>query len=498
MITCHWFCVWSKLTKKGERVMKNYCFIICVLLAVPNLLLSHEIVRPTDPTVIRLGAELYRSAHKKDINQLKNALRTVVNRYKKSPEKFAQTMKVGDDDGWGVLFHAVEIGEIERIKLVLDALQEVLISNPGLLMSVVNAEDVHGRSPLFIAAERRSNKVVPILLRRVEGWLKNNKRLFFEFINAKERHIGWSPLLVATHDSASIVVDELIKSAEKMFGKNSPYYEEFVNARGSFGRSPVVQSIDPRDRWLLIEHGARDDSESGDPQTQDLLRLGKVMLDLASVEGNEKELKNLFETIRKKYPQNYKAFLFILTSRDEAAWTPLMNAAAAGNPEYIHEILTSAAEFFKSDTSRLGSPGAKELKQDDKEWASLILNNADVHGRTPLHLVISRRYVNALRELLAVQKEIFGNSVKDFNRFVNLRTELNGFTALLLAAYTSSDDQRSFDIISSLVERAREVFGVDSIDFERFINARDLDDQTPLAYIVSPRIRAYLRKYGAK
>ncbi len=478
--------------------MKKYCFLMSVLIVFPHSVWSHEIIRPTDPTVIKLGAQLYTSVHKNDVSQLKQALRSVINRYKRSPEKFAQTMKVGDDDGWNVLFHAVEIGDVERINLILDALQEVLGNNLPLLMSVMNAEDVHGRSPLYIAAERRANQVVQILLARVEGWLKNNKRLFYEFINSKERHIGWSPLLVAAHDSASIVVNELIRAAEKVLGKNSPYFEEFINARGSFGRSPVVQSIDPRDRWLLVEHGARDDTESGDPQTQDLLRLGKILLDYASVEGNETQISNFFESVRKKYPQNYKAFLFVLTSRDEGAWTPLMNAAANGNSNYIREILMRAAEFFKDDTVLKGSPGSKNLKQDDREWVNLILNNADVHGRTPLHLVISRRYVKALKELLAVQKEIFGDSVKDFSRFVNQRTELNGFTALLMAAYTSSDDQLSFDIISALVERAREVFGKDSIDLQRFLNAKDLDGQTPLSYIVSPRIRAYLRKYGAK
>jgi ankyrin repeat protein len=363
-------------------------------------------------------------------------------------------------------------------------------------LQIVNLQDVHGRTPLFIAAERREIAIVNLLLNKVKYALKGNKELFFKFLNTSENHMNWTPLMVATYDSASRIIELILKAAQEVLGKNSEYYQAFINARGSFGRSSTTLTVDPSDRWLLLEYGARDDVDLDDPQTKELKAIGGELLKLASDDGHEAQMKKLFENFSTNFKDNYQAFLYILTGRDEGGWTALMNAASDGNVNYITQIVTAAADFFKKDvvTALL----KKGIVRDDTVWVSILLNNADVHGRTALHLAIERRHASAVKELLAMHKKVFGDDRRTFNRFMNNRTELNGFTPLLLAAYVSSDDQQSFDTIKMIVDRALEVFHKDSVDYERFMNATDLDGQTALSYVVSPRIRAFLKGHGAR
>ena len=141
---------------------------------------------------------------------------------------------------------------------------------------------------------------------------------------------------------------------------------------------------------------------------------------------------------------------------------------------------------------------ANEFFKNEKVWVAFIMNNCDVHGRTAWHLAISRRHLNIIKMLIKTQKEIAGNRKKPFLRFITHSTELNGFTPLIAAAYESSDESITFTIIRLLVERAVEVLGKGSREFNSFINRKDYDGYTALDYAITPKVHAFLKSYGAK
>lgn len=491
-LKCSWDKLFTSFLKKETR-MRAIGSIFFIFFAVIQADTDHRIVANNE----QLWNRMYVSVHKRNPTEFFNTVKQAVQQYKNNPDGFKKLMLEQDEDGWSIFFHAIEIGDPERIIFLLDTLKNFFKDDLNSYFEIINKQDAHGRTPLYVATERREKESVDILLYKVGEVLADQKKLYFKFLDSREEHLNWSPLIVATYDSASFILESLLKAAEKFLGRKSDYYQEFINARGSFGRSAVMLSINPRDRWLLLQFGARDEEEVDDPFTQKLKKLGRELLHFASHPNHQEDIKKLFKEFRENYLGNYQAYLYFLTARDEGGWTALMNASASGNSEYIKLILDGASDFFKREKD-VDDVNQSPNKMTDIAWINMVLNNSDVHGRTSLDLAIARRQPEAVKTLLEEQKKIFGNSRRMFNRFIQNKTELNGFTPLLVAAYTSSDDERSFDLIKMLVERALEVFGQDSIDFERFINAQDLDKQRPLSYIVSPKIKEYLLKYGAK
>jgi ankyrin repeat protein len=447
---------------------------------------------------IKINELFTKAVHKKDITDLKKLIDATVELGKRNRELFIKIMTIPDASGWTSFMHSIEIGDLPRINLFIDAFQKVLGNDTKRILEIVNYQDVHGRTALHLAAERRQNEVAIDLMKRFGEIFANDKKSFFEILNNRDRHLGWTPLMAATYDSASEIMLVLLKQAAKRLGRDSDYYQDFINARGFFGQSAVLLSIDPRDRWMLLHYGARDDVEPQDPLSKELKILGLKFLHYASHEGHEEDMKSFFQTLAIRYPENYQAILYVLTARDEGGWTALMNASADGNAKYVDMILEGTYNLFKTDTARVATPGHEGERQADPLWFSLVLNNADVHGRTSIHLAIARRHLDVFDTLLSTEKKFLGNDRRTFNRFINHRTELNGFTPLLLAAFRSSDDELSYLMIKMLVDRTLEAAGKDSIDYERFINAKDFDKQTPLAYVVSPRIQAFLKARGAK
>ncbi|MBI2774466.1 ankyrin repeat domain-containing protein [Candidatus Dependentiae bacterium] len=466
--------------------------------SAPQINLGRVAPTLTPAEEIRINKQFVEAVHKKDPAILQKLLNESVVRGKRNPAEFVKFMTLPDASGWTPFMHAVEIGDPSRLNMFMDAFQKVLANDTASLLKIVNFQDVHGRTALHLAAERRQNDEARLLLKRFVEFFKNDKKSFFEILNNRDRHLGWTPLMAATYDSASEIIEAILKAAAQVLGVGTEYYNDVLNARGSFGRSAILLSIAPRDRWLLLQYGARDDVEPQDPLTKDLKTMGLKFLHYASHDGHEQDIEEFFQTLAEKYPENYQAFLFVLTARDEGGWTALMNAAADGNAEYVRIILSNAHKLFKTDTARVATPGREGERQEDPLWFSLVLNNADVHGRTSLHLAIARRHFDAFKTLLSIEKDYLGNDRRTFNRFINHRTELNGFTPLLLAAFRSADDELSLDMIKILVERTLGAMGRDSIDYERFINARDLDRQSSVAYALSPRIRDYLKKNGAR
>lgn len=384
-----------------------------------------------------------------------------------------------DEDGWNQLMYAAALDDTQQLSFILDHIEKAFGHDPQKLLDILTIADEHGRTALYLTAEWINYKSMNILLKYASRWFQGNKELFLTFLNAKEEHLQWTSLVSCVYASFSEGVRVLVEAAEKFFGRGSPEFKTFINAKTIFGRTPLAMTIEPWDRIYLEKHGAiREVSAEFTAHHHEDLK--NRLLKYSAYEGFEKELEETLEEASKAYSDKYEYLLDFITARNGAGWTALMNAAADGNIHYVDLILAAANKYFK-----------------DKVWIAFIMNMSDVHGRTAWHLAISRRQVKVLERLIENQRSIAGNRKKPFLRIMLNRTELNGFTPLIAAAYEGTDDMVTFDMVKLLIHRMDEVLSKGSREFNIVINRRDFDGYTALSYAVTPGMKHFLKSYGA-
>jgi ankyrin repeat protein len=415
----------------------------------------------------------------------------------------AQKEEKKDKYYWSPLFWAVALADYAELKRLLNALEQHYGSDKRGLLAELNKQDWAGRTLLYLAVEWIRKDVVNILIKYAVKWFGNDQELFFEWITKPEFLITWSPLHGAMYSSFSPAVHDLVEVAQRVFGKESALLEKFINQKDAFGRTPLAVGIEPWDRIYVYNHGGEEIQSPG-LNTERHLKLQKALLRASSLMGYPDELKRVLDlglqeaalaeklphtkklmdvltSAQEEYEHKNKYFLDFITARNGAGWTALMNAAVDGNSVYVDLILSAANKFFAHD----------------KVWVAFVMNTCDVHGRTVWHLAISRRHVDIVKTLIKAQKEIAGNRKQPFLRIMTHRTELNGFSPLHVAVYESADDIDTFHIVKMMLERASEVLGVGSREFDAFINMKDYDGFTALDYATGNRINALLKKYGA-
>ncbi len=432
----------------------------------------------------KLSINLINALHGRSTNAVKQALQRIVAAYGHNPQAFVKVMTTGlPEQGipWTPLMHAVSLGDTERVGLILNTMTDVLDANTVLLAKIINEQDSHGKTALYHAVERHNIPVTKQLLQATAQLYKNDKKSFFDFLTRHTKHLQLNPLMLAVFHSIGDIITALVHQAQNVFGADSQQFSEFINAKDAFGRTALDLSVDPGDRIFLLNHkAAQAVDHQEDKATTEQHRMSKLLMHYASHSGYTDKLESLLDEAREKFSSDPKDFLYLITTRDDAGWTPLINAAANGHKDYISIILDAVKKYF-----------------DDEQLSMFFLTIGDIHGRSALHLAIQRHHYHTTKNLIENEKKLFGNDKKLFMQFINQKGELNGFTPLLLAANISTDDEISFDVIQMLVERAQEVLGLDSFDFEQFINARDLDDKTALAYANNKKIYNYLKQHGA-
>jgi ankyrin repeat protein len=100
-------------------------------------------------------------AHRGMIPELRNAITNMSTDRAVSPGLLIQAVK--DQHGNGVLHKAAEADRKEVLDLICD---ELLPNEPGARTSILNAVDVTGRTPAYVAANRNSYRVLEALIRR--------------------------------------------------------------------------------------------------------------------------------------------------------------------------------------------------------------------------------------------------------------------------------------------------------------------------------------------
>jgi ankyrin repeat protein len=399
--------------------------------------------------------------------------------YKNNAKGFEACVTQRDEEDWTPLMHAAAIAREDRVLMILNALEAFYGNDYDSILRILNAQGPYGKTALYLAVERRHTAVVKVLLSRVGELFKDaSKHYYFNFLMQPTHDFDWTPLFIAVYDSASDIIRLLVLNAEKYLGKDSQEFKHFMNEFDDRGKTPIMLSIEPRDRLFLISHGAKDYP----PVKTDPLA-GKLQYYIDQPQ-KDKEVKSILDDAQQRYQHDKRAFLDFITTRDNGGWTPLMNAVGDGSIGYVRLILESLQSYFKDPA--------------DRWWIASAMNNADNHGRTSFHLAITRRHFEIAKLLIDKEQEFFGNDPHILFLLFNQHTEFNGFTPLIIAAYISSDDENSYVLIRKMVQRGLDVFGKNTLFMDHFINARDLEHQTAYAYVIDPRTREFMKKAGAQ
>lgn len=427
------------------------------------------------------GTTLINAIQERSIAATRNVLRKMSNMYKSDPENFAHCVNTHLSDGSTALMFAASLDSTERLSLLLNTLTALLKSNPDMARRVLNAQDNHGKSALYYAAERKNVKATRMLLNTAKILFKNNPAYFFNFLMLHTEHTHWTPLMNAIFQSSSSTAEALIHEAQSFLGEESKEFKDFINAEDIYGRTALELAIEPWDRLLLLRHGAQKKTKIITDRLHEIQKkMGQKLLHYASHLGHESDLKNIFQEAKRIFHDDEKYYFLFMTTRDQAGWTALMNASADGHDRYIELLMQAIKDYFQDD-----------------QMAIMVLNLTDIHGRSALQLAIQRHHFKTIKALIENEKKAFGNNKTLFMRFINEHGEINGFTPLIAAAEISTDDEISLNVIKLLVERAKEVLTPPSLYFDEFINARDFDGKTALAYANNKYISAYLKANGA-
>ena len=112
--------------------------------------------------------------------------------------------------------------------------------------------DIYGRIPLRLAAREGHKEVMEHLVEAAKWFEKTTKEgdtstpttrssfSFESFINAKDMH-GWTPLHLAARQGNKEVVKCLIEAAKELFSTygSSYSFESFINAKDNYGLTPL-------------------------------------------------------------------------------------------------------------------------------------------------------------------------------------------------------------------------------------------------------------------
>ncbi len=385
--------------------------------------------------------------------------------------------------GLNPLQYATLIGDLETMSELFDELQRKYGNNPQQLFAALNARNKAGLNILGLAELNANRRVVELVLMRVSEILGNKKELFFKFINTGDHARGWTPLMDAIFDSESNNLNLMVKIAVHVLGRDSELFKQFINMQDKEGDTALLVAQKNVDQFFLLRYGAKDENVEKSVD-RDLVKAQKFGFKLieAVEHSNLVAFKQIMRRAVKEFGDQAHLFYHMLSTRDEAGWNPIIHAAAHGQMETMKMMLHEIEEHFP---------------EDEKELRIKVLSNNDYEGRTALHLALSRRY-HKIAQLLMEKLIDYSENKPYLFTVLNAPDELNGYTPLMYVVYGAFEyDRPAYDFLKDMLATMADVFGRDSRMFELFINARDYNGQTPLAYVSDDKMRELLTSYGA-
>lgn len=428
-----------------------------------------------------LGRQAFDAVQELNTSHLRQIMQTAVSRWRNQPEQFLEFINTRGKDDWTMLMIATALDSPERLEIIIDATEHGLGQNPTLIAKVLNAKNKFGENVFFIATDFKSVRAVRFLLDQASLIFKNHKQLFYDFIATPETEDAWTPLMNMAFNSAEDGIHATVEKAAVILGQDSPEFDKFINAENLYHENPLSLALDEREIFYLEKHGAHMPQRIKDDAFWRKHSMGKRLLHIVKHSKAKKALIELLEQFAKEFPDDNNGYFHFLTMRDEGGWTAFMNAAAEGNKEFVDIIYKAAKEYFK----------------DRPDWLLYLFLTNDVHGRTPLHLAVTRKHYDIAKMLIETYKQDIKNDKRLFTQLMSYHSELNGFSPFLKAAYNSENDELSRNMLILFLKNAQEVFGLNNAWFDHFINFRDFNGYTALTYVMVPTLRELLKQYGA-
>ncbi|MEX0940346.1 MAG: ankyrin repeat domain-containing protein [Candidatus Babeliales bacterium] len=429
---------------------------------------------------ISLGQQLLQVIKQGSPEKFKSLLMQAVQQNRGNKQAFFEVINTRDENTYNILHFTTLIGDLENIAAIFDALKQFYGNDKQGLFKYLDARDKYGLNVLGFAEYNADKRTMQLVLTRTMQLIGEDKELFFKFMNAQDSR-GWRPLLNAADDAESDNMQLMVQITAHVLGQDSQFFLDFLNAKDFEGYTALDSVRTFPDELFLKKFGAKkgkEDIESEELKEAD--RYGRILIESSNRSNFALFEKTLKEALAKFKDQKHMLFHFLYI-RDDAGWTSLINAATDGQYEYV-KILLEAIE---------------ELAMHEKELIFHVLSATDFQGRTALHLALLRHHYDIAHLLIdAIIK--YSDNTALLLAILNTPNEFNGFTPLITAVYSGYQfDVKGYENTKLIIEKIKQVLDKNSRMFWLFMNARDYNGWTPLAYAADDRIRALLKSYGA-
>jgi ankyrin repeat protein len=419
------------------------------------------------------------------IFQINKAIVSCVAPLASSPTVSKQQLTINGQEEYGLtpLQFATLIGDLESMAYLFDEIKQQYGTNTQQIFDILNQRNKAGLNILGLAELDTNRRVVELVMMRVADLIGHNKNLFYKFVSAGDYARDWTPLMDAAFDSEGNNLNLMVKVTAHVLGRDSQLFKKFINKKDKEGDTALSMAEQPADQFFLQRFGATNEKVemSIDPELIQAQRFGYKLIQITDL-GDFKEFKKTMREAVKAFSNKEHLLYHMLATRDEAGWNPIMHAAAHGRMAALQMILHEIEQHFP---------------KNQQDMRLKLLSNNDYEGRTALHIALSRHYYKIAHLLLDKLIDYAENKAYLFT-VLNAPDELNGYTPLIYAVYGAYEyDQPAYNFLKYMLSTVAKEFGRNSRMFELFINARDYNNQTPLAYVSEGQMDDLLISYGA-
>jgi len=466
--------------------MKRLYFVLIVFLLSAGL--CRAMVTYGLTQAHEMGKQLLKAQNLKDQTQFKSIMNSAFQKFQGNKNAFYEFLDVRDGYGCTCLLRAAALSDIDQMVFIFEKLEKYYnTQNDGILdvFNFLNAQCLQGHTAFYLLAQNGTRQQLDLMLYQVIRLLGSEKKLFLEFLNSPAYEDGWTVLHWLAFQGSMVNLEAVVIVAERLLGKNSEEYNAFINAESLAGRTALDNAyFNSRHRQFIKEHGGIS-VRSLAPEVVEARKTGLALIE-AIRDAKISNVQKIIFQAQKKYKETPSLFLEVMMTRSSGGWDPLMHAVAISKSasetnEVIIFLLHAVKTFFANDEEAFYS----------------IMRNVAQDGRGALIIAILQRDFDTAHLILATIKD-FAPSKYFLYILLDVRTYVKGYTPLLAAVTFNLDEKIFSDLITDLVETVVGLFGKDSRPVDLFVNARDLNGSSVLAYATTPDIITLLKSYGAQ
>ncbi|MGB8467418.1 MAG: hypothetical protein WCE21_00275 [Candidatus Babeliales bacterium] len=429
------------------------------------------------------GKQLLTAAQKYDATEFTELLEQITNQFKKDKETLFTILDTRTDEGYNILQLFTMTSDIENLEVLFKQLKKAYKKDSKSWFKYISTRDNYsGMNIVSMAQESFNTHVMAFILMRLYEELKDHKDLFFDIMHTPDTKRGWHPLVNAAEGGEQTMILLMITVAAHVFGRTSDQFKKFINTVDKDGDTALDSAHTPRDVLLLEMFGGIRTKKGEDSTYEKIKKIGLNLIDISNRSAtNIKGFSAQLNEGLKFCPTDPQLMYYLFNIQDTDGWTPIMQVAADGQYNYLNLLIDGMKGCFIESN--------KDIKYH-------IFRLADPEGRSVMHIVIFRKYYNMATKLFDYLMESPFNKPFLFS-VVNMPTEFNGFSLLTSGLFIiAGNDTHGVEFISHMLKTVANVFGKDSRMMYLFVNGRDYNNLSPLAYVISANIRKLVRDYG--